>query len=1306
MREGDGTPGFAHSLALRIGLLILLALTIFTVSLYYLLGKPTVARLAETQIRLAAEQVESRYLNLLSSVEGTLRSSRDWGTGSQLDHDALARFNEFFFPVLAHQPNVDSVIFAHESGREFFLRRGENGGWINRIIHPAAWGRQSYWIHWNAEREVERVETREIDYDPRQRPWFIGAMALPDERQIHWTSPYVFFTSGEPGLTAAMRWQDSRGERYVIAHDVRLGEIAQFTTQLRFSQRGQAALLLDDARLVAPPPDSRWADGQGLDQALLQTPQHLGLDVLATVRQQWLDDPGPASGFHAFENDQGRWLSRHSRIDPTRTRLWLTITAPQQDFRPVTGQDVVVLGLIGLLVLALGVTAAIRIGWRFSGPLRHLTQESQRIGRLALEAPVSYPPTWREIGELASALEEMRQRLVQARNQSADITRELEAAVSQRTQDLQDSQDQLIRQFAFLRVLLDTIPNPIFYKGEHTRFLGCNRAYEDFFGVDRAKFIEKRVLDLEYLPMSARLAYQAEDEKVIAECSRILREESLPHADGSLRDTLYAVSGFRDTEGKPAGLIGVIVDITPQKNAEREAERARRAAESAAEAKSEFLANMSHEIRTPMNAIIGMTHLALQTELNSRQRNYLNKVDAAAKGLLGIINDILDLSKIEAGMMRFEHTVFNLDETLQHLADLNAVKARERGLELLFDFAPDVPKYLIGDPLRIGQVLLNLVGNAIKFTEHGEIRLTVEQLGRDQDRVRLRFSVNDTGVGIAPERLPGLFQAFTQADSSTTRKHGGTGLGLSICKRIVDLLEGHIEARSEPGTGSTFIVELPFSLPDKHAENAPRLGLPTGLRVLVVDDSPSAREVLSHLLDGLGIEHRLAASGAEAMIEMQRIRDTGSAYQLLLLDWKMPAMDGVETLRAIQQKQLLADRSRVVMITAHDQEELREALGNLPFAAILAKPATPSSLYDAMVTALHQTGSTSTQVSEHQPLGNFRVLLVEDNEVNRELAEELLLNLGLQVECAADGAIAVDRVRTQDFDLVLMDCQMPVMDGYAASQAIREQLGKHALPIIAMTANALAGDRERCLAAGMNDHIAKPIDVAALRKTLKYWLQGKNSHENPTDPASSSAGDAVLDAPAALARLEDNQVQYARLLSRFAENQAEAVIRLEQAIAENDLAQAQRLIHTLRGLAATIGANQLSKTAAELEDLIKQAVEQPENFGPELDSHCRKVDAALQEVLRFVAGKLVELQPKTAQTPPSLTKLSTQLAELQHLLDQDDAMAGRLFDNLQDQLAEHMTHSDFRALQHAIRAYDFELASQTLRPYSTTTTRQ
>ncbi|MDX9944757.1 MAG: cache domain-containing protein, partial [Azonexus sp.] len=229
----DGTPGFAHSLALRIGLLILLALTIFTVSLYYLLGKPTVARLAETQIRLAAEQVESRYLNLLSSVEGTLRSSRDWGTGSQLDHDALARFNEFFFPVLAHQPNVDSVIFAHESGREFFLRRGENGGWINRIIHPAAWGRQSYWIHWNAEREVERVETREIDYDPRQRPWFIGAMALPDERQIHWTSPYVFFTSGEPGLTAAMRWQDSRGERYVIAHDVRLGEIAQFTTQLR-----------------------------------------------------------------------------------------------------------------------------------------------------------------------------------------------------------------------------------------------------------------------------------------------------------------------------------------------------------------------------------------------------------------------------------------------------------------------------------------------------------------------------------------------------------------------------------------------------------------------------------------------------------------------------------------------------------------------------------------------------------------------------------------------------------------------------------------------------------------------------------------------------------------------------------------------------------------------------------------------------------------------------------------------------------------------------------------------------------------
>ena len=1283
MREGDGTPGFAYSLALRIGLLILLALTVFSFSLYYLLGKPTVARLAEAQIRLAAEQLESRYLHLLSTVEGTLRSSRDWGTGSQLDHDALARFNEFFFPVLAHQPNIDSVIFAHESGREFFLRRGTDGGWINRIINPANWGRQSYWIYWNADREIERVETREIDYDPRQRPWFAGAMALPEERQIHWTPPYIFFTSGEPGLTAAMRWQDNRGERYVIAHDVRLGEIAQFTTQLRLSERGQAALLLDDGRLIAPPRDARWSNAQDISQALLQTPETLKIDALTIARQQWLDDPNPLSGFHAFENKDGRWLSRHSRIDPTRTQVWLTITAPQQDFRPVSAQDVIVLSLIALLVLALGMAAAIRIGWRFSAPLRQLTQESQRIGRLELEEAVSTQASWREIGHLASALEQMRQQLQLARERSQHITSELEKAVHQRTQDLQDSQNQLIRQFAFLRVLLDTIPNPIFYKGEHTRFLGCNRAYEDFFGVDRAKFIEKRVLDLEYLPLNARLAYQAEDEKVIAECSRIIREESLPHADGSLRDTLYAVSGFRDPEGKPGGLIGVIVDITPQKNAEREAERARRAAESAAEAKSEFLANMSHEIRTPMNAIIGMTHLALQTELNSRQRNYLNKVDAAAKGLLGIINDILDLSKIEAGMMRFEHTVFNLDETLQHLADLNAVKARERGLELLFDFAPDVPKYLIGDPLRIGQVLLNLVGNAIKFTELGEIRLTVEQLGRDQDRVRLRFSVNDTGVGIAPERLSGLFQAFTQADSSTTRKHGGTGLGLSICKRIVDLLEGHIEARSEPGTGSTFIVELPFTLPDEHAENTPRLGLPTGLRVLVVDDSPSAREVLSHLLDGLGIEHRLAASGAEAMIEMQRIRDTGSAYQLLLLDWKMPAMDGVETLRAIQQKQLLADRSRVVMITAHDQEELREALADLPVATILAKPATPSSLYDAMVTALHQTGSTSTQVSEHQPLGNFRVLLVEDNEVNRELAEELLLNLGLQVECAADGAIAVDRVRTQDFDLVLMDCQMPVMDGYAASQAIREQLGKHALPII-----------------------AKPIDVAALRKTLQYWLQGQSSHENPNDLASSSVGDAVLDIPAALARLEDNQTQYARLLSRFAENQAEAAIRLEQAIAENDLAQAQRLIHTLRGLAATIGANQLSKNAAELESLIKQAVEQPENFSPELDSHCRKVDAALQEVLRFVAGKLAELQPQITQTQPNRIKLSTQLAELQHLLDQDDAMAARQFEDLQDELAKHMTNADFRALQRAIRAYDFELASQMLRPYSTPPTSQ
>lgn len=1423
-------PGFANSLILRIGLLILFALATFTFSLYQLIGRPTIDRLAEARMQLVSEQLESRVGRLLKTVEITLRNSHDWGEAGVLDHAELLRFNRLFFPVLANNHEIASVNFAHQSGREIFLLRSADGRWTTRLSDPQHWGRKTYWITWSAQQEVEHVEMRELDYDARTRPWFKDAMALPDSRSIAWTAPYIFYTTHDAGLTAAMRWQAADGSLYVIGHDVRLSEIAQYTTQLSLGTQGKAALITADGKLLAPPRDARFTDQASINKILLKNLDDVGLPDLAAAHSNWQRQDNAADQLNGFALAGSRWLSLFRPMDLNQQRIWIGVFAPKADFNPASHGDLALLGLITVFSLGLGLIVAIRIARRFGRPLQALATESERIGQQELGQPVTTDAPWREVTQLAGALENMRQHLQQSQRALQDSNIDLEQTVARRTQALHESQDklqkreaifraifdnatvgilsldpqhqatlvnpayanfigevgntlprpglqqllptteperlqqlidstedgqdkpgrsefefidrngescwgdvqiaavhntagkldsllvtvlditdrremesELIRQFALLQALLDTIPNPIFYKGADTCFLGCNVAYETFFGVDRRDFIGKRVLDLDYLDEAARQAFQQEDETVITECGRISREVPMADAHGQMHDTLYSVTGFHTTDGEPGGLIGVIVDITPLKHAEREAETARLAAEEAAAVKADFLANMSHEIRTPMNAIIGMTHLALQTELNARQRNYLSKVDNAAKGLLGIINDILDLSKIEAGKMLLEHTHFRFNDCLQNLADVCLLKASERNLELLFDIAPEVPDALVGDPLRLNQVLLNLVGNAIKFTEQGEVTLSVRVTAQTEDRVELHFAVSDTGIGLSEEQQKQLFTTFSQADTSTTRKYGGSGLGLSICKRIVEIMGGRIGVSSQPGVGSRFHFTLGFELAGDTASEMQRLGLPDQLNTLVIDDSPGARQIFRHLLLALGLPCHAVASGSEALAEMARANGAGDPYQLLIIDWKMPGLDGVETLHRLQQSGALQDAPKIVMTTAFDQDELRNTLGDARIDAILAKPVTPSSLFDCIIEALHADGEGDKPISAKAPANTVhfsgqRVLLVEDNDVNRELAEEMLSTVGLRVDTVENGQQAVDLLAEKTYDLVLMDCQMPVMDGYEATRQIRADTRLGKLPIIAMTANALAADRERCLIAGMDDHIAKPIDVALLYATLARWLKDEGQTTPPLE-ASPVVGDAdqaspILDEKAALSRLGGKRHLFERLLSRFHADQSTAIERLQSAHTRGDIAGMILDAHTLRGLAGNIGADQLASAAKKLEIALKS---DPPTATPAIATLISELATALQAVLELAGDKPSAGRPEAACALPEPAKRQAAFAQLLIDLNHDDASAVHHYEAMQTWLCHIANPALVNQLSHCVERYEFENAVEILR---------
>jgi PAS domain S-box-containing protein len=879
------------------------------------------------------------------------------------------------------------------------------------------------------------------------------------------------------------------------------------------------------------------------------------------------------------------------------------------------------------------------------------------------------------------------------------------------------------------RALVEGAPEAIVvYESSNETIIDHNSKAAQLFGRSRDELLKLRMGDVYATDDQDRAALH---ENIRSNIDRALRGENLV-----LERTIRTKSGIdipcevwlTRLPSKENTLLRVsFIDITKRKQAEAELEAHRQhleelvddrtaalsvaleQAQEANRAKSIFVSNMSHEIRTPMNAIIGMTNLVLDLKLEPKQRNYIEKVQRAAESLLGIINNILDFSRVEAGKLTLESIAFNLDDVMDNLANIVGMKAESKGIELLFLVSTDIPMALMGDPLRLGQILINLGNNAVKFTDSGKIIVTVVMLAETANEVKLAFSVRDSGIGMTPEQCERLFQSFSQADSSTTRKYGGSGLGLAISKELVELMDGRIWVESTPGEGSAFHFEAKFGRqPATTAQSESVQKMLGNVRILIVDDNPAALSIMSIMCKALGMEVIPAKDGIEALAQLAKIQ-----VDIALIDWKLPGMDGMECTRQLQS--MFNPAPPVILMTAHGLEEaMTEARQrSIQLNGVLTKPITNTRLIETVAAALGKTIIVRTdkrkdngrKLAAIAHLAGARVLLVEDNEMNQELAMELLTQAGLTVTLACNGQEALDLLaQSGPFDGVLMDCQMPVMDGYTAARAIRSNPKWQSLPIVAMTANAMSDDRNKVLDAGMNDHIAKPINVQQMFVTMAQWITPANPVSAPGMApaialAEGQANIAVaefaalldVDARAGLASVGDSVPLYRKMLRKFRQEQGDFAQRFSALRAAGDKEAATRMAHTLRGTGGTIGARQVQAAATALEQA------------------CRNdTDAAqIEELLKLVTDKLasvltglatLSLEDVVAPALPAMdsTAMQVELGKLKMLLIESNAASLALAEKLSLQARGTPLEAPLHAIAAAVDEFDFEQALQAM----------
>lgn len=745
-------------------------------------------------------------------------------------------------------------------------------------------------------------------------------------------------------------------------------------------------------------------------------------------------------------------------------------------------------------------------------------------------------------------------------------------------------------------------------------------------------------------------------------------------------------------------------------------------AQKANESKNEFLAGMSHEIRTPMNAIIGLTNLVLKSRLDVSQKDYLQKVIDASRHLLSIINDILDFSKIEAGRLELENRDFQLSRIINHIADMFGDKSAGKQIELYYMIDPGTPGTMKGDPLRIGQVLINLISNAVKFTDRGEIVVRVHSTGEPDPsgRVELHFSVSDAGIGIPSDKIDSLFEPFTQVDGSVTRKYGGTGLGLSICRRLVELMDGRIWVESEIGSGSTFHFTVNLGMADD-AQDDYSLTLPRdlhGLKTLVIDDNSAGRVILKEILESFEFEVATAASAREGLERLKR-DEAKRSFDLVVLDWMMPEMDGFELAQRIRNDSRISGKKRpkTIMVTMYGRDDIirEKSEEESGIDGFLIKPISSSELFNTVMTIYgHDTEMVNRDPGkpdgydrqELKAIRGARILLAEDNALNQDVAVAMLERVGILVECADNGKIAVDMLDERSkgsgpmYDVVLMDIQMPEMDGYHASREIRADARFQNLPIIAMTAHALKGDRDKCLDAGMNDYVSKPVEERDLYAALLKWIEPGEREIHESDLRLKKTMEASwegmpsnipgIDQDAALARIRGNTGLYKKMLWHFKQNFERAVEEIGTCIAEGKTREAEKLTHAIKGTSGNIGANDLYRAAKDLDEVLKQ--ENRDSVDGFLDVFSQNLTLVLHslEGLNLDAAPAAGLVMNVKEE--NLGKIVTILKEMRGYLEKNSARARHGLKPLKEMLGDTRLHEQVSLLDKAVYLMDSEKA--------------